>query len=113
MLQVGTVLKPGDEIVVESGAGSREYHLTTVKRVTPTGQIVVAYYDMRFDTQGREVGSSGLNRRYLTLPTPEIRMQIIRRKIAYLDWKKIDDEKMRQVAGILGLWNSEPGVADD
>jgi hypothetical protein len=105
-VQIGDVqLKEGDRVAVEAGRNIPDYQLGTIKRITPTGQIVVTLgsTDCRFNAEGWEMGNTGFRRRSFGPVTDEIRVSIMRKRITYYAWGKASPDTITRVATLLGL----------
>lgn len=79
MIPDGTVVKPGDELIIKEGGSYANKRLAPVKRTTPSGQIVINLdsCDYKFSADGSPINRDR-NRYYLSVPTHEERKQIIR-----------------------------------
>lgn len=91
----------GDVVAVDNGY--TQLTITTVKRITPTGQIVVNHHDMRFDKFGWEIGGSAFRQRSVKTLTPQIQAMAMRDKIKHVDWNKVTDSEIMQIAELLGF----------
>lgn len=104
MLGAGAVVKPGDELAVQGGYTNYTYRIVKVKRVTPSGQIVLEN-GSRFDNRGFPIASSKYDMDQLCLITPEIRYIIKRTtRLSYLKliaWDKVSDELLDEVVQVL------------
>lgn len=98
-------LKPGDEVAV-AGVRGGYLKILPVKRVTPSGQIVLENGD-RFMPTGCMVGTSFHDRRRLHAPTEAIREKLAR--TALIDrlysrlscWEKLPTGALARVEAIL------------
>src|SRR5260221_1490662 len=105
MLQQNDIVKPGDEIAVYSGGGYGDYSIATVAKVTPSGQIVLTD-GRRFDKTGDKIGErTKWNSTTLHILTDGIRADIARksnvRYLANVQWRKLDNAILAQVADLL------------
>lgn len=98
-------LQEGQEVAIAEGYTILNYTPGKVKKITPSGQIVVTFSDnleMRFNKEGREIGGSSLRSKWLYPMTEEIRLNILRKQLNTYHWNKPTDEQIKQIAAILG-----------
>lgn len=85
--------------------------LFRVDRVTPSGQVVLAGRDYRFDAGGVEIGG-GSDKLRIRWPTDEDRADYRRanleRELRQLDWTKQTTEVIEGITKLLGIEPREP-----
>lgn len=80
-------LKAGDQVAMQHYTAG--YHLSTVKRVTPAGRIVLENGD-QFSPNGTEITSSKWGRWHLEEVTPEILASIKRERLVNEVYHELD-----------------------
>lgn len=102
-------LKPGDKVITRSSMGSG-IHITTVDRITPTGQIRVLGESRRYTPAGREIVSDRwATRRHLMPWTQEAEDAYNHRvatsravdKVVKTDFRKLSLEKLNRIIEII------------
>lgn len=108
-------LAVGEEAAIETGYSTPDYEIVTVKRITPTGRIVVrsGNRELTFYQDGSEVGGAGsIHRRYLVLLTSDVRIAVLRKELAHFKWNNASYATVERVAKIVGLIGEEPEESD-
>lgn len=118
MIPDGTVVKVGDELIIKEGGTYANKRLVPVKRLTPSGQIVINLDgdDYKFNADGSPINRKR-NPHYLSLPTPEVRKEIIRQSNlnalihayheACRNERVITDDQLERISAILNEKVSE------
>lgn len=105
-----TGLKPGDTACIPGhGLTQGSYAEVVVKRVTPTGRIVVHYpdrpdYEMTFDKYGSKRDDRWNSSRLeeLTEDLKESKRRTnMRRRVTQFDYRKLDDDGIQKVYDLL------------
>jgi hypothetical protein len=98
----------GQEVAIDVGRyGSVAYRRGIVRRITPTGRIVVATgsSEMQFSAQGRRIGGEAYSFALLCAMTDEIRATIRRQallhRLASVRWKELPTEALERIVAAL------------
>lgn len=108
-------LKVGDQACIPAyGMATGEYTRVIVKRITPTGRIVVANkngQETTFDKWGRALGGSKWHTSHLVELTDEMRETRIRIRIKsyvkHYEYSKLNDDHMRKLYSVLKGFEDE------
>lgn len=97
-----TTLKAGDKVCVESYGTMGKFHdITTINKLTPTGQFRIGAYLFNKDGERREGWSH-----FIIIPaTDEIRQGIkdrnVRREVKKIDFNTLSQDKINRIYAIL------------
>jgi hypothetical protein len=100
-------LQVGDKVAeCTSHYGDVSYSISTIEKITKTGQIKVTGNDSKYKN-GKEMGNSGSWSidRYIVPVTDEVRENVERMRLLYFiektQFKNVETEKLRKIEAVL------------